>query len=201
MSQRSRFSNELETWLSSKTPKTLGGLQEFFGEKSFAIALILVMCIPALPLPTAGIGHFLSAPVSFLLGLEMIAARRNIWLPKRLRDRRLGSLIEKKALPFLLKRVRWFEKFSRPRFGSTIDHPLGRAITGFFVILFAIGVFIAPPFAGLDTLPALAVVVIGLSMILEDIVLLILGALIGLAGLGLMVIASIAVGGIFNQVF
>jgi hypothetical protein len=52
---------------------------------------------------------------------------------------------------------------------------------------------VAPPFAGLDTLPALGVVVIALSLILEDVVITIVGTVIGLAGIAVEVALGSAV--------
>ena len=55
------FSKQLEDWLKSDSPKTLGGLGAVFEEKSFAVAILLLMFIPALPLPTGGITHVFEA--------------------------------------------------------------------------------------------------------------------------------------------
>ena len=50
----------------------------------------------------------------------------------------------------------------------------------------AIGAAVAPPFSGLDTLPALGAVAVALSIILEDVVVLGIGLAIGAAGIGLI---------------
>ena len=49
-------------------------------------------------------------------------------------------------------------------------------------MVFAISAAVAPPFSGLDTLPALGAVAIALSIILEDIVVLVAGIVIGTGG-------------------
>ena len=46
---RQDFSDELEAWLKSDGPKTLGELGETFGEKSFAVTILLLMFVPAAP--------------------------------------------------------------------------------------------------------------------------------------------------------
>src|SRR5215207_8367507 len=51
------FSVQLEGWLEADRPKTLGELDELFGEKSFAVTIMFLMFLPALPLPTGGITH------------------------------------------------------------------------------------------------------------------------------------------------
>ena len=52
---------------------------------------------------------------------------------------------------------------------------------------FAIGAAVAPPFSGLDTLPALGAVVVCLAIILEDVLVLGIGTAIGLGGIALIV--------------
>src|SRR5712672_3530438 len=115
MPEEQPFSDELEQWLRGDTPKTLGDLSETFGEKSFAVTIMLLMFVPALPLPTGGITHVFEV-ITVLLALEMLIGRREIWLPRRFRERELGKTITGKAVPFIVKRIRFFERFSRPRF-------------------------------------------------------------------------------------
>jgi len=57
VTDRKEFSDDLDAWLSSDAPKTLEDLGEAFAEKSFAVTILLLMFIPALPLPTGGIAH------------------------------------------------------------------------------------------------------------------------------------------------
>ena len=49
-----KVSAALERWLASKDDKTLGGLIDLFEDKSFAIVFVLLLGVPALPLPTGG---------------------------------------------------------------------------------------------------------------------------------------------------
>src|SRR4051812_40450670 len=45
-------STELDAWLARDEPKTIGNLIELFGPKSFALLFVLLLGLPALPLPT-----------------------------------------------------------------------------------------------------------------------------------------------------
>ncbi|MGN6694800.1 MAG: hypothetical protein ACTHN0_11555, partial [Aquihabitans sp.] len=56
---------------------------------------------------------------------------------------------------------------------------------GLVVIAFAVATILAPPFSGLDTIPAMGAVVIALAIILEDVVVLAIGAVLGTAGIAL----------------
>jgi hypothetical protein len=69
------------------------------------------------------------------------------------------------------------------------------------IIAFTIGAAIAPPFSGLDTLPALGVVVIALSIILEDIVVLAIGFVIGTGGIVLIITLGAALARVIKGLF
>lgn len=181
---KSVFSNDLEAWLQSKGPKTLGTLDQAFADKSLAILIMVLMFVPALPLPTGGITHIFEI-IAALLSLEMIAGRHTVWLPNKFINKKLGPAIEKKAVPFIIKRIRWLEKFSRPRMSQLTETPAYRSLVGFLILILVVASAVAPPFTGLDTLPAMAVVVICLSLILDDFVLVIVGIMLGVAGIGL----------------
>ena len=52
-----KLSDQLERWLTGDGEKTLGSLVHAFGDKSFAILLVVLLGVPALPLPTGGVTH------------------------------------------------------------------------------------------------------------------------------------------------
>ncbi len=179
------FSYQLEQWLSDKKhPKTIGNLIAVFDEKSFAIIFLLLMIAPALPIPTGGVTHLFEV-ITMLVALELVIGKQQIWLPKRWLKRRLGHLSQAKALPFLMRRIRWLERFSHPRLRRLTTDRKFLMIVGAVVFIFALAAFLAPPFSGLDTLPSLGIVLIGLSLLLGDIVVFVVGLAIGLGGIGL----------------
>ncbi|HET7379103.1 MAG TPA: exopolysaccharide biosynthesis protein, partial [Gaiellales bacterium] len=79
-----KFSLVLEAWLRGDSDKTVGALTRDFGEKSFAVAVLVLMLVPALPLPTGGISHVFEA-ITVVVGAEMVAGRETVWLPARWR--------------------------------------------------------------------------------------------------------------------
>ena len=180
------FSTELERWLKSKQPKTLASLMNVFKDKSFAIVILLLMLIPALPIPTGGVTHVFEI-ITMLLSLELIAGVKKIWLPEKWKNLKLGKMIEGKAIPLMLKRIRWFEKHSSPRGKQIFELPLVMRLIGLLILGLTIAAFLSPPFSGLDTLPSLGVVIICLSLILEDAALLLAGTVIGAAGVVLSI--------------
>jgi hypothetical protein len=176
-----KVSDQLERWLAGEGPKTLGSLIELFGERSFAIVFVLLMAIPALPLPTGGASHVLEV-ITMLLALELIVGRRTIWLPERGRRMELAGASRQRFATALLRRIRWFERFSRPRLGPLLHHRVSGVVFGVLVGALTATAFVAPPFSGLDTLPSLGVVVLSLGFLLEDALLAGVGVLIGALG-------------------
>ena len=74
MEEANSVSDELERWLQSEGEKTLGSLVELFEEKSFAIVFVLLLGVPALPLPTGGATHVFEI-IAVLLAGQLIAGR------------------------------------------------------------------------------------------------------------------------------
>lgn len=180
------LSERLSAWLEADEPKTIVGLCERFGPQSFAIVFVVLLALPALPLPTGGVTHVLEI-VAALLALELVAGRSEIWVPRRWRATELRILTSAKGSNALLKRIRWFERFSRPRLSVLLTTPVAARVYGLLVLALTAVAFLAPPFTGLDTLPALGVVVLSLGVLLTDALLAGIGVAIGAAGVALVV--------------
>ena len=181
MPAEDRVSDQLERWLRGDQPKTLGSLVDSFGKGSFAVAFVLLMALPALPLPTGGATHVLEI-VTMLLSLELVVGRNCVWLPHRWLRVQLGGGSREKFITVLLRRIRWLERFSRPRGRWLFGHRLTGVVFGLAVFGLALTAFLAPPFSGLDTLPSIGVVVLALGVLLTDIALAAVGLVIGAAG-------------------
>lgn len=191
------ISDQIEGWLSSDQPKTLGSLVELFEEKSFAVIFVLLLAVPALPLPTGGATHVFEV-IAMLLSLQLIVGRDEVWLPQRWCRMQLESQRRKKFLNTLLRIIRRLERFSpNGRLRRLFDHRLTNSIFGIAILLLSIAAFLAPPFSGLDTLPSLGAVILSLGVLLEDIAVVIAGAAIGAGGVFLeIVLGKAAVSGV-----
>ena len=185
-----KVSDQLERWLKSDGDKTLGGLIELFGEKSFAVLFVLLLGVPALPLPTGGATHVFEA-IAMLVALQLIANREEIWLPRRWRQLSVGGERQQRFLAALMKMVRRLERHSRPRLTFLFGHRVSNVVFGVLAIGGSLGAFLAPPFSGLDTLPALGVVLVSLGVLLEDFAVVVAGVVVGSAG----VVLEIVLGG------
>jgi hypothetical protein len=192
MAQADSVSRELERWLQSDGEKTLGSLVELFEEKSFAIVFVLLLGVPALPLPTGGATHVFEV-IAVVLAAELIAGRTQIWLPQRWCRLELAGPRQQRFIAGLMKLIRRLERFSRPRLRWLFEHRLSNIVFGVLVIAGCAGAFFAPPFTGLDTLPALGVVLISLGVLLEDFLVVVLGLAVGAAGVLLEILLGKAV--------
>jgi hypothetical protein len=182
-----KVSDDLERWLTSDGDKTLGSLIELFEEKSFAILFVLLLGVPALPLPTGGATHVFEI-IAMLLALQLIAGREQIWLPQRWCKLELAGDRQQRFIAALMRMIRRLERLSRPRLRFLFDHRLSNIVFGLLVIAGSLGAFLAPPFTGLDTLPSLGVVLLSLGVLLEDLALVAAALVVGVAGVLLEVV-------------
>src|SRR5919198_2115285 len=189
MPSPAKVSDQLACWLDGDGDKTLSSLIELFQEKSFAILFVVLLGVPALPLPTGGATHVFEI-IAVLLAAQLIAGRDVIWLPRRWCKLELAGPNQQRFLAGLMRLIRRLERISRPRLRFLFDHRLSNVVFGVLVIAGCAGAFFAPPFTGLDTLPALGVVLLSLGVLLEDFALVVAALVVGVAG----VVLEIALG-------
>jgi hypothetical protein len=192
-----KVSDQIERWLATEGEKTLGGLIDVFEEKSFALIFILLLGVPALPLPTGGATHVFEI-IAILVALQLVVGRDRIWLPARWCRLEIGTGAGRtRFLRQLTKAIRWVERFSRPHLRFLFDHRASNTVFGLLAIAGSLGAFLAPPFTGLDTLPALSVVLLSLGFLLEDFAVVVLAIIVGVAGVFLeLVLGKAALSGI-----
>lgn len=181
-----KVSDDLERWLSSGE-RTAGSLVELFDEKAFAILFVVLLGVPALPLPTGGATHVFEI-IAALLALQLIAGRDQIWLPQRWRRVELAGERQQRFIGALMKMIRRLERVSRPRLTFLFDHRLTSVVFGLLVLAGCAGAFLAPPFTGLDTMPSVGVVLLSLGVLLEDIVVVLAAVAVGVAGVALEIV-------------
>jgi hypothetical protein len=175
------LSDQLERWLRGNEPKTIGSLIDVFEEKSFAVLFVLLLAVPALPIPTGGVTHVFEV-IAMLLALELIAGRQKVWLPDRWRAREIGPEMRERFSKGLLPRIRWIEGHSKARLGFLLSHRFSGIVYGVVTLVLVVTAFVAPPFTGLDTIPSIGVVLLSLGVLLEDPILGGIGFIVGAAG-------------------
>jgi hypothetical protein len=165
---------------------------DLFGQRSFAILFVLLLGLPALPLPTGGATHVFEV-IAMLLALQLIAARQEVWLPQRWCRLSVAGPSQQRFLNALMRMIRRLERISRPRFSFLFGHRLSHVVFGALVLGGTLGAFLAPPFSGLDTLPALGVVLLSLGVLLEDVTIVVAGLVVGAGGVLLEIFLGKAV--------
>jgi hypothetical protein len=187
-----KVSEALEGWLQGDSDKTLGSLVDVFGEKSFAVLFVLLLGVPALPLPTGGATHVFEI-IAALLALQLIVGRDQIWLPQKWCKLELAGPKQQRFITGLMKLIRRLERLSRPRLRFLFQTRVSNSVYGLLALGGTAGAFLAPPFTGLDTLPALGVVLLSLGVLLEDVIVVAVGLVVGVAGVLLEIIVGSAV--------
>lgn len=193
------FSTELSDWLKSDNTKTLLELDKFFGDRTFAILFMFMMAASALPIPTGGVTDVF-AVVTILFALQMVLGRKDLWLPKRWRKMKLSKVFTTKLLPGLVKLIRWLEKFSTPRMSWVFKGRTSDILLGLSVSILAVATIAAPPFSGLDTIPALGIVLISAGIVLKDGLLSLIGWCVGASGILIQLLLGRAVIEVFQRV-
>lgn len=152
---------------------------------------MLLLGVPALPLPTGGVTHLFEL-IAALIALELIAGRHEVWLPERWRALELAGPRQQRFIAGLMRLIRRLERYSRPRMRFLFKQRFTDIVFGLLAIVGTAGAFLAPPFSGLDTLPALGVVVLSLGVLLEDALIALVGVLLGTVGITLELVLGAA---------
>ena len=92
----------------------------------------------------------------------------------------------------LVRMIRRLERISKPRFRFLFNHKLSNIVFGLLAVGGSVAAFVAPPFTGLDTLPALGIVLISLSVLLEDFAITVVGLIVGVVGVALEIFLGAA---------
>jgi len=157
---------------------TIGEIIDGFGERAFGFVLILFSlpnCVPAPP----GIAGIVGTPV-LIFGIQMMLGHKHPWLPGFIKRRSVSVAKFKRLIDIAEPRLQWLESFCKPRLCGLFG-PLGDRVVGLFAFLVALSVLI--PFPGTNFPPSIALVIASIAIMEEDGYLLIVGYLIGLAGL------------------
>ncbi len=153
-----------------------------FEDRGFGVLLFFLALPAALPVPAIGINMIIALPI-LLLTLQQIAGRHRIWLPKSvkrrtLKTKHLHSFIDK-SLPF----VRFIEKFIHPRLSFLCTSYFTRLI-GVFGMIFALSITLPIPLT--NTVPAMAIALMSMGIILQDGIAVIAGLLLGVLWIALL---------------
>jgi hypothetical protein len=160
-------------------PLTLGdGLRRMaVGGDGYGIPLLLLSLSMALPIPAFGLKSPLGVVVT-LLGLQMFAGKRSVWLPRWFTRIRLRPDWSQRAARIGERFLPRLERFVKPRMNWMRYLP-GASLLGLVVIL--LGLLMTLPVPGTNTLPALVLLALSIGLIESDGLLTLLATLAALA--------------------
>lgn len=152
---------------------TLGELVDRLAQRGFGVVMI-VLALPTLfPLLPPGSAAAIGL-LYVLLALQMLIGLDKPWLPQRARRVRLSgravAALRQRGVPFLQRIERW----SRPRPLLLDDRIITRAVA---LAVLVLGLILFFPLPFLNTVPALAVLILGIGLLNRDAVFLLIGSL------------------------
>ena len=150
-------------------------------ERGFGLMLVVLALPSALPVPAPGYSIPFGIVLMFLAG-QIIIGRNSLWFPDFITKIKVPANQDSKLLKSMLKFLKFFEKFIKPRVSTLAKNPIWQKALAIVVLLCAISMLIPIPLT--NTIPALGIFIIGLSLTQEDGLAGIFGAATGLAGIG-----------------
>ena len=171
---------------------SLGELLDLFGDEGLLLLTILLTLVFLIPVSIPGVSTVFGAAI-LLVGVSRLLGRQ-LWVPRRVRDRRLPS---DRLRPGLVGGLRWvsrLERLSRPHRLSVLVDGRAQDIVNNLAFIAAALLLMAPfgfvPFS--NTIPALALLAYATGFIQRDGGAVLLGHL---ANIGTVVYFSVLIGG------
>ena len=143
---------------------SIGELMEAVGDKGFGLLLVILSLPSAIPVPAVGY----STPFGIcmvIIAAQIFVGRTQVQLPKRLKKIRIPLKLVQSITSFALHFLKRTERFVKPRQRWIHSRP-GHSILSITIAVMAI--FMIFPIPGTNTLPAMAIFVIGISIAEED---------------------------------
>jgi hypothetical protein len=157
----------------------VGSIVAALRDRAYSLLVVLLGLPNCLPMPPPI--PLVCGLVLAFVGMQMLAGRTMPWLPQALLARSIGKPVLTRAIGRALPALLWLERFSRPRL-TMLGGAFAIPVVGLLILVLALGLVVAAPFIGQIPL-GLAVCLVGLGLVERDGVLIIVGAVIGAAGL------------------
>ena len=187
MTQKTSSLTHLLADLKKETPATserteLRTIIDSFEDRGFAVLLFFLALPAALPVPAIGINIIIALPI-MLLTLQQITGRDKVWLPEKVKTRTLKTTHLHGFIEKSIPMVRFIEKFISPRLCFFCSTHFTKLI-GVFGTIFAISITLPVPLT--NTVPAMAIALMSIGIILRDGLAVILGIILGVFWISLL---------------
>ena len=138
---------------------SLRDLIDALGDRSF-VPLLILFALPNVLSFVPGASVISGLPLMFI-AVQLVLRRPSVWLPDILNDRSIDHGVFTRVISHAVPWIEWVERMARPRYWP-FSRASGERIIGAASLLMAIFLFLPIPFA--NSLPAISVVMLALSL-------------------------------------
>ncbi len=146
------------------TALTLGALVDTLGTRGVGLLLLILSLPSALPIPAPGYSTPFGLAIA-LLALQLLFHRKQLWLPANLRQRNIKNETAQKLRTAGLRVFDKTERLIRPRWRWMLT-PVSRTVLSTAILI--MGILMILPIPLTNTVPAIVVFIISLSLAEED---------------------------------
>jgi hypothetical protein len=161
---------------------SLGEMVDAFDSRAYGPLIVLFAAPNVLPVALPGISAVLGAPLLLLTAQLMLGLHRP-WLPGVLRRRSLKRSSFESLVGRIVPRLVRLEAMVRPRL-LPLTGAWGQRLIGAVGVLLAATIFLPVPFG--NAIPGVALVLMALGLLSRDGLAVVVGGLVGLAGLAVV---------------
>lgn len=165
------------TEMATEAPEDGLSLREIMDrlDRSAFGALLIVLAMPVSIPFLYGVPQIVSVPMIALAG-QMVIGRKEPWLPAKLAQRRLSKSGLSQIATGGRKWFGWVERLARPRLQFLASKPAERII-GLLLCVFCASILLPLPLT--NTVPGIAVAIVGFGLLARDGLVIIPGLLLG----------------------
>ena len=155
----------------------VGDILEAFHERGFGVVLFIFALPMALPLPVPpGINILLALPLLILTGQQMLG-RHTIWLPRRLKNKKMKTRSLHAMLDKSIPYIRRMENLTKARLGF-MTRGLSSNLIGLAGVIMALSICVPIPLS--NTVPSFGIAVMAIGVLMRDGLAVFAGMLVGL---------------------
>ena len=153
---------------------SLGEIRHYLHQSAFGAFLIVLAMPVSIPF-LYGVPQIVAVPM-LALSTQMMMGSHEPWLPQKLAERRLAKSTLRQISNGARKWFGWAERLARPRFSFLASPPAERMI-GCLLMVFCASILLPLPLT--NTVPGIAVAIVGFGLLAKDGLLIIPGLLLG----------------------
>jgi len=153
---------------------SLGQIRDGLHQSAFG-ALLIVLALPVSIPFLYGVPQIVSVPM-IALSFQMMIGRKEPWLPRKMAERMMSKSALEQISGGARKWFGWVERLAHPRL-RFLASKLAERVIGFLLIVFCASILVPLPLT--NTVPGIAIAIVGFGLLAKDGLLIIPGLLLG----------------------